>query len=314
MGFARALPSARDLGPAGRDLQRSWGFAALVFAYWLLLALLGDLRMDHLLACGFALFLYYWSLGSRRFLFFLAPLILSGIVYDSMRYFGHHLRSTVHVAEPYLAEKFLFGMPTGPNGTVETPNEFLQRHTHAVFDFLCGLAYLVFIFEYIFFCFYFFFAGHWGELRRAAWSFFWVNCLGYATYHLYAAAPPWYVALYGLGPAKLDTPANPAGAARFDALLDTDVFANMYAKSVDVFGAIPSLHVSYPFLALVFALRIGRFRAFSAFFFALMCFSAVYLNHHYVIDVLLGIAYAAVTFWLVALFYRTRAIDPDRIY
>lgn len=241
-------------------------------------------------------------------------MILSGVLYDSMRYYADYIRGPVHVAQPYLAEKFLFGMHTGPNGELQTPNEFWQQHTNILFDFLCGLAYLVFIFEYIFLCFYFFFTGLWHYLRRAAWGFFWVNFFGYCTYYIYAAAPPWYVALFGLGPARMDTKANPAGAARFDALLGTHFFTGMYGKSADVFGAIPSLHVSYPFMAMVFALQMRRFRGFSIFFFLLMCFSAVYLNHHYLIDVLLGILYAAITLILLEFFYKDRELDINKIY
>lgn len=285
-----------------------------MLCYWVLIYVLGGLRSDHLIICGASLWLYYWRRNSRRLLFFISPLILSGILYDSMRYYADYIRGPVHVAEPYRFERFLFGLPTGPGGRIETPNEFWQRHTHWILDFFCGLAYIIFIFQYMSFCFYLYFAGLWGYCRRATWAFFVVNFFGYCTYYLFAAAPPWYVALHGLGPAKMDTPANPAGAARFDALLGTHFFTGMYGKAADVFGAIPSLHVSYPFLVLIFALQMKRFRVFSVCFALLMCFSAVYLNHHYVIDVILGLVYAFFSLVLVELYYKNRPIDPAKIY
>jgi len=64
--------------------------------------------------------------------------------------------------------------------------------------------------------------------------------------------------------------------------------------SADVFGAIPSLHVAYPLQAVYFSFKFGSVRKFSIFFYIIMCFSAVYLNHHYVLDVLLGSLYAIV--------------------
>jgi membrane-associated phospholipid phosphatase len=86
-----------------------------------------------------------------------------------------------------------------------------------------------------------------------------------------------------------------AGALRVDALLGTHLFQNAYGHSVEVFGALPSLHVAYPALAVLLmwdapALRWARRPA--VVYAILMCFAAVYLQHHYVIDVLLGVLYA----------------------
>ncbi|MGZ3699787.1 MAG: phosphatase PAP2 family protein, partial [Bdellovibrionota bacterium] len=126
------------------------------------------------------------------------------------------------------------------------------------------------------------------------WSFFWVNMLGYSTYYWYAAAPPWFVSDYGLVAARPDVTAHLAGCERFDQLLGTHIFEQMYGRAADVYGAIPSLHVAYPFLAVYFAFRIGTARIFSLAFWGLMFFSAVYLNHHYVLDALWGTVYAVI--------------------
>jgi membrane-associated phospholipid phosphatase len=45
-------------------------------------------------------------------------------------------------------------------------------------------------------------------------------------------------------------------------------------------------------MAFYYALRFGALRKSTFAFYLLMCFSAVYLNHHYVLDVLCGSAYA----------------------
>src|SRR6266568_2560243 len=96
-----------------------------------------------------------------------------------------------------------------------------------------------------------------------------------------------------------------AAAQRFDALLGTRFFDEMYARGVDVFGAYPSLHVAYPLIAAILAFRLAELRWArwpAVLFFLLMCLSAVYLQHHYVTDVVLGVAYgvaalAAVSAW-----------------
>ncbi|MCM2324052.1 MAG: phosphatase PAP2 family protein [Oligoflexia bacterium] len=287
--------------------------ALLVLLYWATLAALGGLRGDHYLAGAVTLLLFYG--GSRLLALrgFLLPLILTGIIYDSQRFYSHYLRGAVRVAEPYLFDRRFFGIPT--EAGVLTPNEWWQLHTHPVLDFFTGLAYLVFIAVFVLSAAHFrFITARKGTPTRVAewigprapatmWSFFWVNMIGYSTYHWYAAAPPWYVSSHGLGPAKLDVAANPAGCLRFDQLLGTDIFSSIYGRSADVFGAIPSLHVAYPLITVYFAFKFGTFRVAAVLFYALMCFSAVYLNHHYVLDVLWGSAYAVVV-----------ALGVDRYY
>jgi len=148
-----------------------------------------------------------------------------------------------------------------------------------------------------------FFRGRHDMVRALAYAFLIVNLLGFATHFLYPAAPPWYVAQYGLGPARLDIHPDAAAASRFDALLGTNFFAEMYGRGVDVYGAYPSLHAAYPLIVAwaVFrepGLRWARVPAVA--FLALMCLSAVYLQHHYVTDVALGLVYAAATIALIA--------------
>ena len=133
-----------------------------------------------------------------------------------------------------------------------------------------------------------------------------VNILGFITYYIYAAAPPWYVSA-SARPNRREwtfTQASVA-AARFDQLLGTHFFDQVYGRGVDVYGAYPSLHVTYPLLTFLIIwhhreLRGLRIPAFA--FFALMCLSAVYLQHHYVTDVLMGIGYAPGTWAAVRWF------------
>jgi len=77
-------------------------------------------------------------------------------------------------------------------------------------------------------------------------------------------------------------------------LFGTRFFTAMYAAGSNPFGAIPSLHISYPVLSVVFAMRLKRLRTFTVVFASLVAFAAVYLNHHYLIDVLLGVVYGLV--------------------
>jgi inositol phosphorylceramide synthase catalytic subunit len=280
--------------------RRLWP-AGLVAIYWGILFAVGGLKPDNVQASGLALILYYLGPRFRNVLVFLLPLLLTGVVYDSQRYYADLIRGPIHVKEPYLFDKRFFGISTEQG--VLTPNEWLQLHTLPVFDFFSGLAYLIFVPVFVLCAAYFrFWLSRTGSPRytswgisalspQVMWAFFWLNVLGFSTYYWYAASPPWYVALYGLGPAKL-VPPNQAGCVRFDALFGTHFFTEWYGRSADVHGAIPSLHIAYPLVAVYYAFKFGGLRIFTVLFYALMCFSAVYLNHHYVLDVLWGSVYA----------------------
>lgn len=286
----KALPLWRKLLPALSALTL-WGG----------LALLGGLRQDHWNIGIAILLLGYGGKHANTILKFLLPLILTGVVYDTQRYYADWIRGSIRVEEPYFFDKRFFGIST-PEGVL-TPNEWLQKHTSAILDLISGLAYLVFILIFVLQAAWYRFKLKIQNSEQMMWAFFWVNVIGYSTYYWYPAAPPWYVALYGLGPAKMDTPANPAGCIRFDELLGTHFFTGMYGRAADVFGAIPSLHVAYPLIGVFYAFLYKKGRVFSLLFYLLMCFSAVYLNHHYVLDILWGSAYAGLIFTVIRLTY-----------
>lgn len=267
-----------------------YGLLILICLYWAILHWIGGFRGDHL-TTGFLFLLFYYLGPKTQALFKTAlPFLLIIVIYDSQRFWGDYVRGTIHVTEPHAFDLYFFGINT-PEGRL-TPNEFWQKHTMPWLDLITGFAYLVFILEYVAKTL---LIRFWLKLPRVslqmAWSFFFVNVIGYTTYYWYPAAPPWYVEKYGLGPPNMEAMPNPAGCIRFDQLLGTHFFTGMYGRSADVFGAVPSLHVAYPFIAIWFAYRVKAMRAWSIFFFLLMAFSAVYLNHHYLLDILWGMAY-----------------------
>ena len=102
---------------------------------------------------------------------------------------------------------------------------------------------------------------------------------------------------------------------RVDGWLGVHYFGAMYGRASDVFGAMPSLHCAYPLIVLLYgwgvSSKVGR--AASIAFFLLMCFSAVYLDHHWVFDVVAGIVYCVVVFFAVrALTYCADSVLPPR--
>jgi membrane-associated phospholipid phosphatase len=284
-------------------MPRSLGPPALGLAYIAAVALLGGLRGDHVLI-GLLGLLDLYNERSRRFLRVFFPFILTGVVFDSMRYYyWQGIAGRVHVAEPYGFERAWFGVGG------RTLNEIFLEHHWAVADLAAGFAYLVFVGETLALALWLFWRGLLGPVNVIARTFLVVNLMGFVTYFVYPAAPPWYVSRYGLGPARYDVHPYAAATQRFDALLGTRFFEEMYGRGVDVFGAYPSLHVSYPLIAAILAFRVAELRWArwpAVAFFLLMCFSAVYLQHHYVTDVVLGILYAVVALAAVTAWARRR--------
>lgn len=308
------LPS-RILGSLGDRLRNTptrYRVLSLggMIAYLLLMRFAGDNRPEQYAITVVVVLFAFWSDATRRFLVDLLPFLLFGLLYDLTHLTQPLIRHLhVHVEEPYLFDKRFFGIPS-PTGIL-TPNEFFERHHWPAVDFVTGLSYIVFIYWSVFFAFYLsvFRRDEQGRrlLSRFGWSFLFLNVAGIATYYVYPAAPPWYVSQYGLGPADMSATASAAAAARWDELTGIPYFSVFYGRSADVFGAIPSLHVAYPLITFLFGLELKKrwFDVSTFLLFLLVCFAAVYLNHHYVLDVLLGCAYSLAA-WGVAVAIERR--------
>jgi membrane-associated phospholipid phosphatase len=123
------------------------------------------------------------------------------------------------------------------------------------------------------------------------------------TFLAYPAAPPWAAGDAGvLGAVKIGGHATPRVSTLW-APYDL-VQGNPYA-------AIPSLHAGYAFLVFLFVAMLAwrtRWRwlvlAGSALYPAAQCYAAVYTGNHYVVDLLIGFAYAAAAFFGVGWAWR----------
>ena len=227
----------------------------------------------------------------------LLPFAVTGALYELLRgVFRQH--GPVHVRDLLALEQRFFSVSTA-SGT-RTLSEVIAQHPHAWLDAWCGVTYLLFLIESLSATLYL--SLRW---RARAWElslgFLMVNLLGWLIWIFYPAAPPWYADTFALHAATSgvtsgvmpDVASSAAGLARFDALVGMPLAASFYAKSADVFGAMPSLHCAYSILVVWALSPLGRRPAIAAALFASsMAFSAVYLRHHYILDVLAGILLA----------------------
>ncbi len=250
---------------------------------------LGRLRWEHVAADVLVAGLAWVGPRARHFLRGGLPLWMVGMLMDS-QWLWLGLRGTIHTGDLWELERALF--PATVEGVPSTWPAWFNVHHNPVLDFFCGFSYAAYLFE-VFAVALLFFVQRSERFERVCWAFLAVNALGIVTYMLYPAAPPWYVLQYGPGPANLAALPSAAGAARFDELLGITYFHNFYARNPNVFGAMPSLHAAYPVLVLWQVWHRGwAWRAGAAAFAALVCFSAVYLTHHYILDVAAGVCAA----------------------
>lgn len=260
--------------------------------YW---ALRGQLRWEQLALAVGSVALAYGNAKTKRLYVGVFPMALLGLIYDAMRFVKNVGidESSVHVCDLRAAELRYFGITVG--GTAMTLSDYFHEHPIPVLDVLCAIPYGLFLFVPIGYAVFLHFRSP-RSLHRFAWGFLLVNLAGFVTYHLYPAAPPWYFHEHGCHVNLAAHASAGSHLTRVDELLGIGYFSGMYGRSSDVFGAVPSLHVAYPLLMVLEGWRHhGRIgKAALVGFYASMCFSAVYLDHHWVIDIVVGSVYGLV--------------------
>jgi hypothetical protein len=261
-------------------------------SYLLVSAILIGFRADQLFLVACFNLLYYASSASRKLITGFSIFIVYWILFDYMKAFPNHRFNAVHIESLYNSEKYLF--PIHVNGKTITANEFLAQHATTFLDVLSGIFYLCWIPVPLLFAGYLFYKDR-AQFLQFAFTFFLVNMLGFVIYYVYPAAPPWYVAQHGFR-FNPYTPGNMAGLQRFDDLIQVKLFESLYAKSSNVFAAMPSLHASYPIIVLYYGIKnkLGMVNVLFAIIMLGIWFAAVYTNHHYVLDVLAGILCAVI--------------------
>ncbi|HXB93861.1 MAG TPA: phosphatase PAP2 family protein [Puia sp.] len=278
MDTATAFPTGTPLTRRNVILATGISLLYLLVSAWLL-----GYQNDQLFLVLLFNSLFYLSGPTRRFILGFTVFIVFWVLFDFMKAFPNYRYQAVHIGDIYSCEKRLFGI----HG--QTPNEYWLAHRNGFLDIAAGCFYLCWIPLPLAFAGYLFYADK-EEFFRYALSFLFVNLIGFVIYYAWPAAPPWYVAQYGFV-FHPHTPGNVAGLGRWDDYFHVRVFAGLYAKSSNVFAAMPSLHAAYPLTVLYYGIRcrLGWWNALFGLIMVGIWFAAVYSGHHYVLDVLCGI-------------------------
>ncbi len=223
------------------------------------------------------------------------PFALVLWAYDLLRGQADGLLFSAHVQPQLRADEILFG------GTA--PTVWLQDHLwHGSFDlqwydYATWLVYVsYFLATYLVAGFLWFFAR--GLFRRFVAMVSLLALMGFATYALFPAAPPWMASELGaLEPTtrSIGYIWNHIPIAYFNTLFDRGSgYSNLVA-------AVPSLHAAYTLLIALFLWRLApRWgRVLLAAYPPAMAFALVYTAEHYFSDILVGWVYAVIAFWTV---------------
>jgi membrane-associated phospholipid phosphatase len=183
---------------------------------------------------------------------------------------------------PHNLEIQLFG---------QIPSLILQQTVQTpVLDYMGAFFYSVYFFAPTIFAFVL-----WKKSPRNWWKY--TVAFGVCTYSalmtflFYPVAPPW-IAVPNVSQILVTSVDAKLGFPIYRWLFDF-LNPNLYA-------AFPSMHSALPFLIFLFAFKIWRWKALPVLALPVgTWFSAIYLGEHYVVDVLGGIAYAAVAFMVV---------------
>lgn len=225
------------------------------------------------------------------------PFLVLLLSYEALRGFANHVNNNVHYDMMINWDRSVFGVL--PTSWLQS---FLYNGQLAWYDFLLyGLYMMHFIVPIA--------LAIWLWKKKPQnyapfiFSLILLSYAGFITYILYPAAPPWMASNMGL--------IEPIRRISSDVWAAWGVhdFPTLYDKfAPNPVAAVPSLHAAYPLLMWLFVYRTyskNKLLIWSFFAYpALIWFGIVYLGEHYVVDVVLGIIYALVSFWLTIRFFR----------
>lgn len=271
-----------------------------VILYLVLINQFLRVRPDHVFI---ALMLLALTLGRGRVKYFVkdwTPWVLFWICYDMMRGVADNLRGAINISWPYMTElklfgKFFSGLLTNffaQDWQIVLEGTWIKN----MLDAMGGLFYTLhfgmpLLLGWIFW--------HTMDDRKMFYRFVWtmtlLNFAALTTFILYPAAPPWYVYSFGFGqpPQTAYWGLGAGSLVSVDKMIGMNFFQTLWGGfNPNHFAAIPSLHGAYPLAIAFFTYK--KFRRW-LFWLALypvgVWFSAVYLNQHYIIDLIFGACY-----------------------
>jgi hypothetical protein len=291
-----------------RHPNNRWRIYVLIgiVIYFILINQLIHVRPDHTFLALVIISLVLGWKKSKQFLADWAPFIFFWIAYDMMRGIADSVRHIINVVPPFKLELLIFGPLFG--GQIPA---FFFEYFQAMNEGTLGKIILDVLGAN-------FYTLHFSAPLVLGWIFWHtkadrpifyhfiytitlLNIMALVTFMLYPAAPPWYVYKYGLIQPTGDVAGSAGGLINFDKLIGTKFLQSIWDTfNSNLYAAIPSLHGSYPCVIAFFGMKkFKKLRPLWLIYPIGTWFSAVYLNEHYIIDLLIGLVYVGVAYHLV---------------
>lgn len=273
------------------------------------LVLAGVDRVEHWVAIAGITVLAVVNQHSRDLLIAVLPGIAIALGYESVRWLRPLFLTEDRVLACGLhrADAALFGFGSG----LAPPDLFATWHSWPA-DLFFAFPYTVFWVAVMLWSVWLFFTNR-AMLRRFLWTLALVHLAAFVVWLVLPAAPPWYVRLHGCQ-IDLNAAPSPAALARLDAGFGIGYFQSFYSRAPTVFGAMPSLHVAFPTVAMVTGWpvfsRAGRVLAVSLVVWMLA--ASVYLDHHWLMDGVLSVVLTASVHAALTRFWPAYRATRDR--
>ena len=270
-------------------------FPLLPVLYVVVIAGIGDLRVEHVVLVLVVVGLSAFGPRSRAFLSDITPYVLVALGYDMVRYARRVFVTAdrVHGCSMRSAELSAFSVSPGV-----TLQDWFQLHHAPFWDLVFAVPYTIFAYLALVYSAYLYFVDR-PRMRRYLWAFAIANFISFVVWMAFPAAPPWYIRAHGCHVSMNDLP-SAAGLLRVDQLFGMHYFQTLYSRAASVFGAMPSMHCAYPMLGLLTAWRAASWktRPIHLLYAVTMFVGSNYLDHHWLWDGIAGIGLAIVAVWL----------------
>jgi membrane-associated phospholipid phosphatase len=293
-----AVPSAPPGAPAERRIGSrglNGVMTAILVGYLLIVVVIMVVRQ---VTPTPDIFLIFASVGAvilgrgRAFLRDWVPFVVIFLAWEAMRGVADDFGAEVH-SDGVIALERLVSLGTVPS--VELQRLFHVPGSVNALDLGMSLVYLGHFLLPLLIAF-----GLW---VRSRWQFYefvmalmLMSFAAFFTALFVPVAPPRFAYQYGEALAVVDVLHDTLLQLEF-APITTWAYGNVIGNPV---AAFPSLHAAYPFMGyLVLRNRWPRLASGMLLYTFVVWFAIVYLGHHYVVDILGGIAYALAAWWLV---------------
>ncbi|CUM63909.1 uncharacterized protein PRCAT00001497001 [Priceomyces carsonii] len=142
-----------------------------------------------------------------------------------------------------------------------------------------------------------------GALKLFSFGLGMQNIAGVLTHLLFPTAPPWYIHLDDKNKtASYDFPGYAAGLTRVDMAMGTHMHSKGFHMSPIVFGAVPSLHSAMATMVFFFISYYSRWnilKVLALCFVVLQWWATIYLDHHWRVDLLIGMFYSIIAYTIL---------------